>query len=52
MAEIQLAMDRPLLTTPFEDYTVSEGLLLLLLLSAFLSVCCKLLRGGFQWLRS
>lgn len=53
VAEIQLsADDKPLLTTPFEDYSVSEGLLLLLLLSRFLSACYKILRGGLQWLRS
>ncbi len=52
LTEIQMSMDHPLLTTPFEDYTVSEGLLLLLLLAAFLSACCRLLRGGFKWLRS
>ncbi len=52
LTEIQMTMDHPLLTTRFEDYTVSEGLLLLLLLSAFLSACYKLLRGGFKWLRS
>lgn len=53
VAEIQLAADgKPLLTTPFEDYSVSEGLLLLLLLSLFLSACYKILRGGLQWLRS
>lgn len=53
VAELQLATDgKPLLTTPFEDYSVSEGLLLLLLLSLFLSVCYKMLRGGLQWLRS
>lgn len=53
ITEIQLAADsKPLLTTPFEDYSVSEGLLLLLLLSLFLSACYKILRGGLQWLRS
>ena len=53
VAEIQLASDgKPLLTTSFEDYSVSEGLLLLLLLSLFLSACYKILRGGLQWLRS
>ena len=40
----------PLLTTPFEDYTVTEGLLLLLLLAVFLSWCGKMIRSGFSWL--
>ena len=42
----------PALTTPFEDYTVTEALLLLILLAVFLSACAKLLRGAFTWLRS
>ena len=40
----------PFLSTSFEDYTVTEGLLLLLLLLAFLSFCIKLLKEGFSWL--
>lgn len=39
-----------LLTTPFTEYTVTEGLLLFLLLAVFLSWCGKLLRSGFSWL--
>ena len=38
------------LTTPFEEYTVTEGLLLLLVLAAFAGCCIKLLRRGFSWL--
>ena len=45
-------LDHPALTTSFADYTVTETLLLLLLLSAFLSACARMLRGGFSWLRS
>lgn len=53
VTELQLSMDsHPMLTTPFEHYTVTEGLLLLLLLAAFLSACARMLRGGFSWLRS
>lgn len=48
---LQEIEDHPLMTTPFEDYTVTEGLLLLLLLSVFLAACVKLLKGGFAWLR-
>jgi len=48
---IQQVQDHPLLTTSFQDYTVTEGLLLLILLSAFAAVCIKILKGGFQWLR-
>ena len=48
---IQGAVDHPMMETPFEDYTVTEGLLLLLLLSVFLAACVKMLKGGFAWLR-
>jgi len=48
---IQQTLDHPLLTTSFQDYTVTEGLLLLVLLAAFAAACVKLLKGGFQWLR-
>ncbi len=41
----------PAMTTDFADYTVSEALLLLLLLSAFMAACIKMLKGGFAWLR-
>lgn len=53
VAAIQLSMDdKPLLTTPFEDYTVAEGLLLFLLLAAFVAACAKMLKEGLSWLRS
>lgn len=42
---------RPLLTTSFADYSVTEGLLLLLVLGLVLSVCVKMVKGGFAWLR-
>lgn len=38
------------LTTRFEDYTVSEGLLLCLFLSLVVGQCIKMLKGGFSWL--
>jgi len=41
----------PAMTTPFEEYTVTEGLLLLLLLCAVIAACVKMLKGGFAWLR-
>ena len=41
---------RPFLTTPFSDYSVTEGLLLLLVLSVVVSWIFKLLKGGFSWL--
>ena len=43
----------PLLDTPFEDYTVVEGLLLVLVLwLAVLNPCIKMVKGGFSWLLS
>jgi len=47
----QQTADHPMLTTPFEDYTVTEGLLLLLFLSVVVAACVKMLKGGFAWLR-
>lgn len=46
------AVNHPALTTSFADYTVTEALLLFLLLAAFLSACARMLRGGLLWLRS
>ena len=40
----------PMWTTPFEDYTVCEGLLLLLLFFMVISFCVKMLRRAFSWL--
>lgn len=48
---LQGVADHPMMETPFEDYTVTEGLLLLLLLCVFVSACARLLKGGFAWLR-
>ena len=48
---IQQTFDHPALTTSFQDYTVMEGLLLLILLAAFAAACIKILKGGFSWLR-
>lgn len=47
---IQQTLDHPALTTSFQDYTVTEGLLLLILLAAFAAACIKILKGGFSWL--
>ena len=48
--EVTEDTSRPFLTTSFEDYTVTEGLLLLILLLAFLMFCIKVAKGGFSWL--
>lgn len=52
LESLQETAAHPALTTPFADYTVTEALLLLLLLAVFLFACSKLLRGAFAWLRS
>lgn len=41
---------RPAMTTDFSDYTVSESLLLLLLIYFVINSCVKMLKGGFSWL--
>lgn len=41
---------RLFLTTPFEEYTVTEGLLLTLLLCLFISALVKIVKEGFYWL--
>lgn len=41
---------RPFLTTPFEDYSVTEGLLLAVLLCIFARSVIKILKEGFYWL--
>lgn len=48
---VRQALEHPVMTTSFQDYTVTEGLLLLLLLSAFIAACAKMLKEGFSWLR-
>lgn len=52
MEIVEQTLDHPALTTSFQDYTVTEALLLLLLLAAFLSACARMLKGGLSWLRS
>lgn len=49
---IAQTVNHPALTTSFADYTVTEALLLFLLLAAFLSACARMLKGGLSWLRS
>lgn len=41
---------RLFLTTAFSDYTVTEGLLLALLLCVVAAAIIKLLKEGFYWL--
>ena len=41
---------RGMMTTNFADYTVTEGLLLLILLFMIIQFCIRMLKGGFSWL--
>lgn len=43
---VPVTPDRPLLTTKFEDYTVTEGLLLLILLSLVIGFLVRIVREG------
>ena len=47
---IEAVMVHPALETPFAEYTVTEGLLLLLLVLVIASWCVKMIKGGFSWL--
>lgn len=42
--------DRPFLTTALNDYSVTEGLLLMILLVLFFGQCIKIIKEGFWWL--
>lgn len=44
------ASDRPFLTTSLNDYSVTEGLLLMIVLLMVVSGILKLLKGAFSWL--
>lgn len=49
--QLQVQEDpRPFLTTPFEEYSVTEGLLLTLFLCVFAKTLIKVLKEGFYWL--
>lgn len=42
--------DRPFFTTDFSDYTVTEGLLLCLVLLTVLQMLIRIVKEGFWWL--
>ena len=50
IAEVVDVPDRPFFTTPFEEYTVTEGLLLLLVVLLVIRWIIGMLKGGFSWL--
>lgn len=42
--------DRLFMTTPIDEYTVSEGLLLLIFLILVLNLVIRIVKGAFWWL--
>ena len=50
LTAIQTHLDRPLMTTPFEEYSMGEGLILLLLMFLILQSIIKIVKVGFSWL--
>lgn len=42
--------DRFFMTTPIDDYTVTEGLLLCILIVLIVQWLIRILKGGFWWL--
>lgn len=42
--------ERPFMTTPLDDYTVSEGLLLMILLTVIVLAVLKIVKEAFEWL--
>lgn len=50
METVLVEVDRPFLTTPLDDYTVAEGLLLCILLVLLLKWLAGIIKEGFYWL--
>ena len=47
---VDVSYDRNFMTTPLNDYTVTEGLLLLILIMMIVKFVAKAVREGFRWL--
>lgn len=47
---VEVEADRPFLSTPFDEYTVTEGLLLVIVLILFFSKLSQAIKEGFYWL--
>lgn len=50
LSSIDEHLNRPALTTSFSDYTITETLLLLILLFHVINACIRIVKGGFNWL--
>ena len=47
---VTIVDDRPFMTTPLDDYTVTEGLLLLILVVLIIKIIAGAIKEGFYWL--
>lgn len=47
---VTIVDDRPFMTTPLDDYTVTEGLLLLILVILVIKIIAGAIKEGFYWL--
>ena len=46
----EVVEERLFLSTPFDDYTVTEGLLLMILFALIIPQLIRIVKGGFFWL--
>lgn len=44
-------VDRPFMTTPFEDFSVIEGLLIVLVVGVWIYALVSVLKESFKWLK-
>ena len=47
---VDVSDERSFMTTPLNDYTVTEGLLLLILIMMIVKFVARAVREGFRWL--
>lgn len=47
---VDVSDERSFMTTPLNDYTVTEGLLLLILIMMIVKFAAKAVKEGFRWL--
>lgn len=47
---VDVSDKRSFMTTPLNDYTVTEGLLLLILIIMIVKLVAKAVKEGFRWL--
>ena len=47
---VDVSDERSFMSTPLNDYTVTEGLLLLILIMMIVKLVAKAVKEGFRWL--